>query len=49
MIDEDIKGESKTAWCKQDVLTAVKMLLNDKNPLFESLIGKLNEYPGVKI
>lgn len=24
------------------------MLLNDKNPLFESLIGKLNEYPGVK-
>lgn len=24
MIDEDIKGESKTAWCKQDVLTAVK-------------------------
>ena len=48
MIDEDIKGESKTAWCKQDVLTAVKMLLNDKNPLFESLIGKLNEYPGVK-
>ena len=48
MIDEDIKGESKTAWSKQDVLTAVKMLLNDKNPLFESLIGKLNEYPGVK-
>ena len=28
MIDEDIKGESKTAWSKQDVLTAVKMLLN---------------------
>lgn len=24
MVDEDIKGESKTAWCKQDVLTAVK-------------------------
>lgn len=48
MIDEDIKGESKTAWRKRDVLTAVKMLLNDKNPLFESLIGKLNEYPGVK-
>lgn len=48
MIDEDIKGEGKTAWSKQDVLTAVKMLLNDKNPLFESLIGKLNEYPGVK-
>ena len=48
MIDEDIKGESKTAWSKQDVLTAVKMLLNDKNPLFESLIGKLNEYQGVK-
>ena len=48
MIDEDIKGESKTAWSKQDVLTAVKMLLNDKNPLFESLIGKLNEYLGVK-
>lgn len=48
MIDEDIKGEGKTAWSKQDVLTAVKMLRNDKNPLFESLIGKLNEYPGVK-
>ena len=48
MIDEDIKGESKTAWSKQDVLTAVKMLLNDKNPLFESLIAKLNEYLGVK-
>ena len=39
MIDEDIKGEGETAWSKQDVLTAVKMLLNDKNPLFD--YGKL--------
>ena len=41
------KDKSKI-WTKNGVLDAVKVLLSDNNPLFESLIGKLNDYPGVK-
>ena len=52
-IDEEITGtaafpDSHSAWTKAGVLEAVKRLLSEKNPLFESLIGKLNDYPEMK-
>ncbi|MDE6221118.1 MAG: AAA-like domain-containing protein, partial [Lachnospiraceae bacterium] len=52
-IDEEITGteafpDSHAAWTKKGVLEAVKRLLSEKNPLFESLIGKLNNYPEMK-
>ncbi len=34
-----------SVWTKAGFLEAVKMLLEDQNPLFESLIGKLNDFP----
>lgn len=40
--------EKNTAWIKAGVLEAVKKLLFEKNSLFESLIGKLNDYPELK-
>lgn len=34
-----------SAWTKAGFLEAVKMLLEDQNPLFESLMGKLSDFP----
>jgi len=34
-----------SAWTKEGVIEAVKLLLNDNNPLFQSLAGKLTDYP----
>ncbi len=53
LIDERIAGSEafpskKAAWTRNGVLKAVQMLLNEKNTLFESLTGKLNEYPELK-
>jgi hypothetical protein len=42
-IDEEINIENK--WTKQGVIDAVKIILAEKNTLFESLIGKLSAYP----
>ena len=39
MIDE------KGTWTKEGLLTAVRVLLTENNMLFESLIGKLTDYP----
>ncbi|MDO4297570.1 MAG: AAA-like domain-containing protein [Lachnospiraceae bacterium] len=52
-VDEEIAGTSlfpdkKTAWTKAGVLEAVKRLLSEKNSLFDSLIGRLKEYPELK-
>lgn len=52
-IDEEIVGipdfpDKKSAWTKAGVLEAVKKLLSEKNSLFDSLIGRLNEYPELK-
>lgn len=33
------------AWTKEGFLSAVKMLLEDDNPLFQSLMNKLNDFP----
>lgn len=49
-IDEQIAGmaafpDRHSAWTKNGVLEAVKRLLEEQDPLFESLIGKLHDYP----
>lgn len=33
------------AWTPEGFLSAVKMLLEDQNPLFQSLMNKLNDFP----
>ncbi len=49
-MDEQIAGTNdfqnkKSAWTEAGVLEAVKLLLEDRNPLFESLMSKLNDFP----
>lgn len=50
LMDEVIAGSEtvtgkKAAWTEQGFLEAVRILLSEKNALFESLIGKLRDYP----
>lgn len=50
LIDERIAGrepfwEKGSAWTRNGVLEAVKLLLGEPNTLFESLINKLEDYP----
>lgn len=50
LIDEKIAGsdgftDRTAAWTEQGVLEAVRVLLSEKNMLFESLIEKLRDYP----
>ncbi|MGN0482453.1 MAG: AAA-like domain-containing protein [Lachnospiraceae bacterium] len=50
LMDEDVSvkkeyGSKETAWTKAGFYEAVRMILSEKNTLFESLIGKLHEYP----
>lgn len=40
--------DRKKAWTKTGVTEAVKMLLTEKNTLFESLVGKLEAYPELR-
>ena len=53
LIDERITGSTQfptkaSAWTKEGFLEAVKLLLNEKNPLFGSLVAKLTEYPELR-
>lgn len=53
LIDEVISGtkefpDKRSAWTKAGFLEAVKILLTERNTLFESLTGKLYEYPELK-
>lgn len=53
LIDERIAGKNgdgnkASAWTEEGVLEAVKILLTEKNTLFESLIGKIIDYPKLK-
>lgn len=53
LMDEKIAGtnifpDKTSTWTKGGVLQAVKLLLSEKNTLFESLISKLNDYPELK-
>ena len=50
LMDERIVGTSiytdlSRIWTREGFMTALKMLLEDNNPLFESLMGKLNDFP----
>ena len=53
LMDEKLAGtkefpSEQSVWTKQGFLEAVKLLLAEKNSLFDSLIGKLNDYPDLK-
>ncbi len=46
LLDERIyTDDERKAWTKEGFLEAMRILLNESNPLFESLLGKLNDYP----
>lgn len=50
LMDEDVSvrqeyNSKKAAWTKSGFLEAVRMILSEKNTLFESLIGKLHVTP----
>lgn len=50
LIDERIAGsekfpDKKKAWTESGIIEAVKLLLNEKNTLFESLVNKIQDYP----
>ena len=49
LLDENVSGsaefpEKKDAWTKAGITDAVRMLMQEKNTLFESLTGKINVY-----
>jgi hypothetical protein len=53
LIDERVSGsqyfpDKGSAWTQNGFLEAVKILLAEKNTLFESLMGKVNDYPELK-
>ncbi len=53
IMDERIPGipdfpDRSSAWTKEGLLTAVRMLLEENNPLFESLMDKLDVFPELK-
>lgn len=52
-IDEMVAGEERfsdksMAWTKAGFLEALKMLLTETNPLYQSLMGKLEDYPELR-
>lgn len=52
-MDEELSGtenypDKTSAWTQEGIMEAVKLILSEKSPLFESLIGKLNDYPELK-
>ena len=52
-IDEKILGSDgfdtpEKAWSREGIEKAVKMILTNRAPLFESMIRHLDEYPGMK-
>lgn len=53
LLDERIAGseffyDKSSAWTKEGFLAAMKVLISEKNTLFESLINKLTDYPELK-
>lgn len=53
LLDERVAGSEKypqlsDAWTKEGIYDAVNILISEKNTLFESLIGKLIDYPELK-
>lgn len=52
-IDEEIAGteyfpDKKAAWSPEGFMEAEKLLVNENNPLFQSLTGKLTDYPKLR-
>lgn len=50
LLDEEVgvkdgHGNSRYAWSREGFLEAERILLTEKNTLFDSLMGKLEEYP----
>jgi hypothetical protein len=45
ILDEEI---IENPWTKEGFLKAIKIILNEKNALFESLINKLTDYPEIR-
>lgn len=45
LVEEELFSDRHAAWTKTGFLEAVKMLLEDDNPLFESLMDKLKTFP----
>lgn len=39
---------AETVWTKEGILEAIKILLNESTPLFESMMRQLDEYPNMK-
>lgn len=53
-MDEELAGSEEypdrsAAWTRDGFLTAVKLLMEDVNPLFDSLTGKLRQYPELNV
>lgn len=49
IMDEEMeKYGNHTVWSRAGFLQAVKLLLNEKNMLFESMVNKLYDYPELK-
>ncbi len=48
IMDEDIQKEKQFLWTKEGFLEAIKLLLLEKNTLFESLVNKIHTYPNLK-
>lgn len=53
LIDERIvraenDADKKSAWTKDGFLEALKLLLDERNTLFESLVNKLEDYPELR-
>ncbi len=52
-LDEELPGnerfeEKADAWTKEGIMAAVKGLLDERIPLFESMVRQLDEYPEMK-
>ena len=52
-MDERIAGKKgfsdrSSAWTKEGFLDALKLLIDETNPLYQSLKGKLEDYPELK-
>ena len=53
LVDEQLAGSRQfptrtDAWTDRGIREAVRLILSEKNTLFESLIGKINDYPELK-
>ena len=53
LMDEKLPGsvefaDRKAAWTREGLLVAVKILLQEKNTLFDSLINKVTDYPELR-